>query len=156
MSRLQPHVIETSRLVLVPLEDETAKHITDGDMSCLEHTAGWPHADTLDGIRLRAVGAAVWLVGLDGVVIGDCGTVGPVENGMVEIGFGLAEEHRGLGYGGELVAALSDWLLAQDGVGSVVATTDVGNVASRCVLEKTGFELARVLDGVARYIRDGR
>jgi ribosomal-protein-alanine N-acetyltransferase len=156
MTRLDPGVIQTEHLVLVPLDDEIAEHILRGDVSCLDHTGGWPHDDTVDAVRLRARGAAVWLVGLDGLVIGDCGTVGPIEEGTVEIGFGLAEEERGRGYGTELVAALSRWLLAQNDISAVVATTDVGNVASRCVLEKTGFEPAYVLDGVARYVRNGR
>jgi RimJ/RimL family protein N-acetyltransferase len=147
-------VIETEHLVLVPLDDEIAGHILSGDVSCLEHVAGWPHADTLDGVRLRAAGAAVWLVGLDGVVIGDCGTTGPIDDGAVEIGFGLAEDERGRGYGTELVAGLSSWLLAHENIDSVVATTDTENAASRRVLEKAGFELAGVGDGLARYVRD--
>lgn len=154
MTGIAPKVIKTERLVLVPLDDETAEHIVSGDPSCVDHVAGWPHADTVDAVRLRAGGAAVWLVGLDGVVIGDCGTVGPAENGAIEIGFGLAEERRGRGYGTELVAALSDWLLMQDGVTSVVATTDPSNAASRRVLERTGFELAESPDRVARYVRE--
>ena len=153
MTPVVPGVIETDRLVLVPLDDEVAEHILSGDASCLDHVPGWPHDDTVDAVRLRARGAAVWLVALDGFVIGDCGTAGPIVDGTVEIGFGLAEDERGLGYGTELVAALSDWLLAQDGVSSVVATADVDNAASRRVLERSAFELAEVRDRSARYIR---
>jgi RimJ/RimL family protein N-acetyltransferase len=153
MSGLRPEVIETSRLMLVPLDDETAEHIADGDASCLEHTAGWPHADTLDAVRLRTTGAALWLVGLDGMVIGDCGTAGPVENGVVEIGFGLAEESRGRGYGTELVAALADWLLARGGINRIVATTDAANIACRRVLEHAGFTAAPAADGIVQYRR---
>jgi RimJ/RimL family protein N-acetyltransferase len=153
MSRLDPEVIVTSRLVLVPLDDETAGHIENGDVSCLEHTAGWPHTDTRDATQLRAGGAALWLVGLDGVVIGDCGTVGPVDYGAVEIGFGLAEEHRRRGYGTELVAGLSAWLLAQGGISRVVAITATGNIASRVVLERAGFVAESEAGGVARYAR---
>jgi [ribosomal protein S5]-alanine N-acetyltransferase len=153
MTGITPEVIETERLVLVPLDDEVAEHIIGGDPSCLDHVAGWPHADTIDAVRLRAHGASVWLVGLDGVVIGDCGTLGPAQNGAVEIGFGLAEERRGRGYGTELVVALSDWLLVQAGITSVVGTTDVSNAASRHVLERTGFEPAAAREGLIRYIR---
>lgn len=154
MTRVVPAAIVTERLVLVPLDDETAEHLIAGDPSCLDHVPGWPHADTIDAVRLRASGAAVWLVGLDGSVIGDCGTAGPISDGAVEIGFGLAEEERGKGFGTEVVAALSRWLLAQDGISSVNATTDAGNVASQRVLERTGFEPSEVRDELVRYVRN--
>jgi len=153
MTRLDLQVIQTERLVLVPLDDETAGHLLGGDASCLDHVAGWPHEETLDGVRLHPSGAAIWLVGLDGVVIGDCGTAGPIENGSVEIGFGLAEEERGKGYGTELVGALSDWLLAYHGVERIVARTDVANKASRTVLERAGFGAESESDGVVLYAR---
>src|SRR5690349_1836787 len=105
MTELLPSVIETDRLILVPLDDETAHHLISGDASCLDHVADWPHDDTVDAVRLHGRGGAVWLVGLAGVVIGDCGTAGPVADGAVEIGFGLAESQRGRGFGTELVAA---------------------------------------------------
>jgi RimJ/RimL family protein N-acetyltransferase len=151
MTRLDAAPIVTSRLVLVPLDDDGAEHILAGDLSALDHTEGWPHADTFDALPLGARGAALWLVRLDGIVIGDCGTTGPVENSTVEIGFGLAAERRGQGYGRELVAALTAWLLAQGGISRVRATTDAGNVASRRVLERSGFVLDRKADGVLSY-----
>ena len=81
------------------------------------------------------------LITLDGVVIGDCGTTGPVGgDGTVEIGYGLAKPYRGRGYGGAAVRALSHWLVRQPGVREVVATVDAGNVASRRALERAGFK----------------
>ncbi len=57
-----------------------------------------------------------------GLVIGDCGTVGGLdETGAIEIGYGLAAEYRGRGYGTEAVVALSEWLLAQTDVEAVTA-----------------------------------
>lgn len=74
------------------------------------------------------------------IVIGDCGTHGPADNeGAIEIGYGLAARYRGQGFGTELVAALTRWLLAQPGIRRVRARTHVGNLASRRVLEKAGF-----------------
>ena len=65
--------------------------------------------------------ALVWLVMLGEVVIGDCGTVGGLDDaGAIEVGYGLAAEHRGRSYGNELVAALSGWLLSQPEVEQVV------------------------------------
>lgn len=153
MSPVAAEAISTPRLLLVPLDADTADRIVRGDLSRLEHAPGWPHDDTLDGVRLCPAGAMVWLVTRDGVVIGDCGTVGPVEDDWAEIGFGLAAEERGRGYGTELVAALADWLLAQPTVERLVATTDVGNAASRRVLERAGFVIEREADGIVGYAR---
>ena len=64
--------ISTPRLVLVPVAPETAAAIVAGDLTGIAAGSGWPHADTLDGLRM----GGGWLVTLDGVVIGDCGTHG--------------------------------------------------------------------------------
>ena len=140
-------VMRTARLLLVPLRVATGRRVLAGDLSGLETAEGWPHEDTLDAIRM-AVGpglrSLVWLVTLDGVVIGDCGTVGPLRaGGEIEIGYGLAAEHRGRGYGTEVVETLSGWLRSRPGVTRVVAEVQIGNVPSRRVLEHAGFELER-------------
>ena len=137
---------------LVPLTADRARRIVGGDLTGLEHAAGWPHEDTVDGLRLVESGASAWLVELDGVVIGDCGTTGPL-GPEVEIGFGLAEEARGKGHGTELVRALSELLLSRHGVERIVASTDVANVASRRVLERAGFVGERESDDVVWYAR---
>jgi RimJ/RimL family protein N-acetyltransferase len=139
--------MRTLRLELRPLTVTTGRAVLAGDFCCLETAEGWPHEDTLDGIRM-AVGpgpkSLVWLVTLEGVVIGDCGTVGPLRaGGEIEIGYGLAAEHRGRGYGTEVVAALSGWLRSRPGVNRVVAEVLAGNVPSRRALERAGFELER-------------
>jgi RimJ/RimL family protein N-acetyltransferase len=134
--------IFTPRLVLVPVAPETAAAIVAGDLTGIAAGTGWPHADTVDGLRM----GGGWLVTLDGVVIGDCGTHGDrSDDGEVEIGYGLAEPYRGRGYGTELVTALSDWLLAQPGVERVVARdVEAANTPSRRALERAGFSLEQV------------
>ncbi|HEV2590253.1 MAG TPA: GNAT family N-acetyltransferase [Gaiellaceae bacterium] len=120
-----------------------ASAVVAGDLSEVVPGEGWPHDDTLDGLRMGlAQGHVVaWLATLDGVVIGDCGTHGePDESGDVELGYGLAAPYRGRGYGTEVVVGLSQWLLAQDGVQRVVARrVCVANMASRRALERAGF-----------------
>jgi RimJ/RimL family protein N-acetyltransferase len=95
----------------------------------------------------------VWLVTLDGLVIGDCGTVEQVDQaGDIEIGFGWAAEHRGVGYGTELVQALSQWLLRQAGTRRVVAREVLAdNTPSRRALERAGFSLERSDGGLVWY-----
>jgi ribosomal-protein-alanine N-acetyltransferase len=98
-------------------------------------------------------GSLVWLVMLGEVVIGDCGTLGGVDDqGVIEVGYGLAAEHRGRGYGNELVAALSGWLLSQPRVEQVVAREVLAdNVPSRRALENAGFVLEREEGGLTWY-----
>ena len=116
---------------------------------------GYWHADTLDGLRLGALHnpaqhtgddgeAGGWFIVLaeTGAAIGDCGTKGRVDGrGRVEIGYGLAGPFHGRGYGGEAVAALVGWLLEDSQVRAVTAEVEVGNVASRRLLERLGFSL---------------
>jgi RimJ/RimL family protein N-acetyltransferase len=148
--------IETRRLVLIPLPVETALAIVGGDVSVVTHAEGWPHADTLDALRMVVKEDApwpAWLVTIDGLVIGDCGTVGPVdEAGDVEIGYGLAAEQRGFGYGTELVDGLSQWLVQQPGVRRVVARGVLAdNTPSRRALERAGFRLESSEGGLVSY-----
>ena len=138
-------------IALVPLTAEEARRIVGGDLTGLEHAAGWPHEDTADGLGLVERGASAWLVELDGVVIGDCGTTGPL-GPEVEVGFGLAAEFRGRGHGSALVRMLAAALLEQPSVSSVIAHTLRENMASRSVLEKAGFEHDGEHDGLARYV----
>src|SRR2546427_6216230 len=115
--RLRPTTIATKRLVLEPLAEEVALAILAGDFSVVTTAEGWPHDDTLDAIRMATAPgdeSLVWFVMLGKLVIGECGTVGGLDDaGAIEIGYGLAAEHRRRGYGNELVRALSSLLLAQ-------------------------------------------
>ena len=154
---LQPAKIATGRLVLAPLDDEVAHAVLAGDFSVVTSADGWPHDDTLDALRMATApggGSLVWLVMLGEVVIGDCGTLGGTDDqGAIEVGYGLAAEHRGRGYGNELVRALSGWLLSQPEVEQVVAREVLAdNVASRRALENAGFVLEREEGGLTWYV----
>ena len=155
---LLPKTITTPRLVLTPLSRDVARSVLDADTSLITKADGWPHDDTLDAIGMATVvggSSLVWLVTLDGVIIGDCGSVGGIdERAAIEIGYGLAAEHRRRGLGNELVAALSDWFLVQAQVDEVVAREVLAeNVASRRALENAGFDLEREKDGLTWYTR---
>lgn len=153
---LRPTKIATQRLVLVPLDLEVAEAVLVGDFSAVTRAEGWPHDDTLDAMRMATApsgGSLVWLVMLGDLVIGDCGTVGGLDDeGAIEVGYGLAAEHRGRGYGNELVRALSGWLLVRPEVEQVVAREVLAdNVASRRALENAGFVLEREEHGLTWY-----
>ena len=61
------------------------------------------------------------------------------EDGIAEIGYGIAEEYRGCGYAAEAVSAAVDWALGQTGVMCITAEAEEVNIASQKVLSKAGF-----------------
>jgi RimJ/RimL family protein N-acetyltransferase len=141
--------LRTDRLVLVPQTREAALALLDGTDCGLPLAEGYPHADTLDGLRMYiefgGPDSGGWFVTLsqDDRVIGDCGTHGWVDDdGRVEIGYGLAAPFRGRGLGTEAVRVLADWVATQPDVRVVTASVEVGNETSRRLLERLGFVLA--------------
>lgn len=140
--------LRTERLVLVPQTREAGLALLEGRDCGLPLAEGYPHADSLDGLRMYVEHGGPddggWFVTLaeDGRVVGDCGTLGWTdEQGRVEIGYGLAAPFRGRGLGTEAVRVLADWVAAQPGVRTVTASVEVGNEASRRLLERLGFVL---------------
>jgi len=145
-------------VILRPIGQALAAKLAAGDLTSVAAGDGWPHQDTADALRLAARGAGLcWLVIMDGQVIGDCGTHGPVGRAeSVEIGYGLAAPYRGRGYGHQVVSALVGWLVSQAEVAEVIAHTDLGNIPSRRVLERAGFRLTGEQDGEYRYLLRSR
>lgn len=161
MPTLVAERIETDRLVLVPVEPATAYAVLAGDpaRAGLRAGAGWPHRDTMDGLRLSAEAGLgdpppAWFVTLDGAVVGDCGVHGGVDpDGRAEIGYGLAAPYRGRGLGGEVVRGLTAWLVAQPGVTGATAETTLENLPSRRALERAGYVVDSTDGRVVRYVR---
>lgn len=83
---------------------------------------------------------AIWMIELkDGTHIGELCFKGLSEDRIAEIGYGIAEDKQGCGYATEAVSALADWALKQSGVVCIKAETEESNIASKRVLEKSGF-----------------
>jgi RimJ/RimL family protein N-acetyltransferase len=146
--------IAAGDVTLRPVSAAAAAALVAGDFSQIQPGEGWPHEDSLDGLRMVASGNGLgWLITLGDVVVGECGTHGPPDRaGVVEIGYGLAAPYRGRGYGGQTVRALAGWLLGQPGITGVRAHTDPANVPSRRSLESAGFRLDGVVRGQCRYL----
>jgi RimJ/RimL family protein N-acetyltransferase len=151
--------IVAPRVVLEPVTRAQVERFLAGDFSAVRPGEGWPVDESVPGsppwrLSLQRDIEVNWLVTLDGVVIGDCFTHGGAdEAGDIEIGYALAEPYRGQGYGTELVARLSGWLLEHEGIERVVARNIVaGNVGSRRVLERAGFELEWDRGDVVAYV----
>ena len=146
----------TDRLTLVPQTVDAARALLAGGNAGLPLAQGYPHADSLDGLRLvvdharddEELGGWFVILAETGELIGDCGTKGgPDERGWVEIGYGVAAAFRGRGYASEAVGAMVAWLGTQPGTRAVTAEVEVGNVASRRLLERLGFGLEDTVDG---------
>src|SRR5262245_46063576 len=84
------------RLEFRPIESAQAQALLGGDISVVPAGKGWPHANTVLGLRMAtASGAPFWLILLDGTVIGDCGTLAPAnDEGEIDIGVGLSPSYQ--------------------------------------------------------------
>jgi [ribosomal protein S5]-alanine N-acetyltransferase len=140
----------TPRLRLEHVGRVRARALLAGDLDALaplRPARGWPHADTMDGLRVSLMGAATdadtpLLAVLDDTdeVVGEGGWKGgPGPDGVAEIGYGLAAPYRGQGLGTELVGLLTTWVL--QAARQVVAEVLADNVASRRALERNGYVL---------------
>jgi RimJ/RimL family protein N-acetyltransferase len=110
-------------------------------------------------LRKRLLASGQWVRGsLDlaiesnGRLIGDVqarmGAGQRLPPGVVELGIDLYDPgQRGKGYGAEAVALLTTWLLDHGIADRVQASTAVGNLAMRRVLEKLGFTFEGVMRG---------
>jgi [ribosomal protein S5]-alanine N-acetyltransferase len=143
-------VTDGPRLRLERVGLRRARALVAGDFSGVDAAPGWPHADSLDGLRLDAehatsddeTGFLAVLVST-GQVVGEAGWKGgPDASGSAEIGYGLAQPSRGNGLGTELVGLVAGWAAAQPGVLRVIAEVHVSNVPSQRALERNGFVLS--------------
>ena len=77
----------------------------------------------------------------DGALIGDLGVHLHHNGQQADIGFTLAVEHQGAGYGTEAVRRILDHLLVERGLHKVSAECDARNLASARLLTRAGFQL---------------
>ena len=83
---------------------------------------------------------AVWRIETkDGRQVGEFCFKGVDSSGSTEIGYGIGEAYRGLGYATEAVEAAAGWAFRKEGIAGVTAEVDRDNRASIRVLEKAGF-----------------
>ena len=95
--------------------------------SCLSHPNQWEWY-------------AIWMIELkDGTHVGELCFKGLSEDGVAEIGYGIAEDYQGSGYATEAVSTIVDWALQQSCVSRIEAEAEEENIASIKVLEKCGF-----------------
>ncbi len=133
-------MLEADRLVIYAASEKEMKRIIEeerdealrqayGEMlgGSLEHPEDWGWY-------------AMWLiVRKDGALIGNLSFKGSPVDGVVELGYGIAENYRCKGYATEAVETILEWAFDQPGVNKIAAEVSPDNHASRRVLEKCGF-----------------
>jgi len=76
----------------------------------------------------------------DNVVIGDISFKGaPSDRGLVEVGYGIANDYRNKGYMTEALQTFISWAFQQPDVKIILAETDKTNLSSQRTLIKNNF-----------------
>jgi RimJ/RimL family protein N-acetyltransferase len=145
--------IETSRLELICCNREILDALFRGDTELASHLhitipTKWTEFGepafkfTYDKIMSGA--DTKWMAYLpvikaSNTLIGSCGYKGSPVNGIVEIGYEVAESFRGRGYATEMARALVSAAFAAPGVSCVLAHTLAEENESGSVLKNCGF-----------------
>lgn len=147
---MTPHALRTDRLMLEPLRRDLAAAIADGNRE-VDWAPGFPQQGDVSIARLVLVAeephagdGSIWgpweVRTARGALIGTAGFQGPPREGEVEIGYGIAPEHRGRGLASEAVGALLEVARAA-GASATLARVDWDNTASRRVLDRHRFQI---------------
>lgn len=135
-------MIRTKRLHIYPLSNEEMSEMIQNE-SNEELKAAYKKMleECLKNPKNR-IWYTVWALKLnDGSdkIVGTLAFKGLNDNGMIEIGYGIKPEYEGKGLMTEAVSATVEWASKQPEVLSIEAETTPGNIASKRVLEKSGF-----------------
>ena len=155
----------TPRLRLLPCDAEVARAAVEAperlsDLLGLPVDPAWPSEDLLEVLpawadalaldpALRRWGLFLVIERRSGGLVGDVGFKGaPDERGAVEIGYGIVPDFQGRGYATEAVGAIVAWARRHPEAREIRAACYASNLASRRVLEKSGFRHVATDGGV--------
>jgi len=82
----------------------------------------------------------------ENMLVGNCGYKGPPKDGIVEIGYEVIPEYRGIGLASEIAAVLVDNAFNDPEVTKIIAHTLPEENASCKVLRKCGFEFVEEIN----------
>ncbi|WP_248930651.1 GNAT family N-acetyltransferase [Paenibacillus hamazuiensis] len=150
--------LQTNRLLLTTLDLDLIEAAARRDTAAIEalgyKTNGeWPGPDFFEALPyFREIliknngtrGFDSWIIVERETkeIVGGIGFVGdPDQDGMIEIGFATNESHRRKGYCFEAAQKLMEWALDHDEVQLITARCELGNIGSKNVLLKLGFEM---------------
>jgi len=152
----QQQILETERLLLVPMTFEFVSKILENDISAyedidIEPTPEWPNMDTREILPIikeklssqpipDGFGPWLFIDKRDKCIIGDGGFKGsPNSKGEIDLGYGIIESKRRQGYTFEAVTSLIKWGISQENVKVITADCLKDNTASRNLLRKLGM-----------------
>lgn len=145
-------VLTTSRLICSPLQDHDWPFFLalQHDPEVMRFVAEDRPVEAIrEAFESRLTpwtpGSAHWLClvvrdATSGVPLGVTGYIHR-DDDCAEVGFLFASAAQGKGYGFESLQALCGYAFHQGGIRRLTATVTAGNIASRRLLEKTGFRL---------------
>jgi len=82
---------------------------------------------------------ASWLIVEAGEVVGLCSVTRPFQEGVIDIGYGVAPSRQGRGHAGRAVRDVVAWARQDPRVQAITAETAMENVPSQRVLAAAGF-----------------
>ncbi len=135
-------IIKTKRLNIYPVANEEMERII---LNQTVPELKEAYKEMLDGCinnESKREWYALWNIELNGknkTVVGNLSFKGLKADGILEIGYGINSEYEGLGLMTEAVSAVVRWASAQKGVKYIEAETEESNIASKRVLQKSGF-----------------
>jgi RimJ/RimL family protein N-acetyltransferase len=153
--------LKTARLILRAVDTAQAQRIRDKAPSAEDHWAeGYPFEGDLAAIdgflratdqlgHQRPFGYYQITRQSDGVAVGGIG-FGPLDGGMVEIGYGLIPAARGQGSAEEALLALMA-IADEHAIAGFRADTTHDNIASQRTLAHAGFEQVGADDELLHY-----
>ncbi|MDD3409967.1 MAG: GNAT family N-acetyltransferase [Eubacteriales bacterium] len=142
---------QTARLTLGPLDETMAERLSalSREAACrrfLPDEVFETPQEAAQAIRQLTAGYGregfpqVYAVSLTGGALIGHVELAPIDEGW-EIGYHIGQSHTGNGYAVEAVNAFAPAMMAALGLRVLYGVCDAQNIASRRVLEKTGFQL---------------
>jgi RimJ/RimL family protein N-acetyltransferase len=156
-------MLETDRLTIFPLTPLELEALLNRKSEFEENTGYRYEGERLEGMLYQIFSRRVnvledlsknlyfhtmWVYAMksDKTIVGSIACKNaPDDSEDIEIGYGINRKYEKHGYTTEAVKILTEWILQQDGVKSVVAEVDKGNIGSRRVLEKCGMKKYRTV-----------
>jgi aminoglycoside 6'-N-acetyltransferase len=89
-------------------------------------------------------------IGSTNELVGDVGVCVGVDDRSAEVGFTIAREAQGSGFGTEAVRGLIEFIFEQTDVTEVVAVTDQRNIPAGRLLERVGMRNMETRDTIFR------
>lgn len=158
------HTLTTDRLYLIASNLPLLDAVADQDWAALSTLLGgvdiaenWSHFPEAqvwmrDYLREHPEETAWWnfliVHRTDACLVGSCGYKGmPTPDGLVEIGYEIADRYQGQGLATETARALVDEAFRHEAVQTIMAHTLAEENASVAVLRKLGFQfIAEIID----------